>query len=169
MVPGADRSCRLLVLLLLLLSISSSRGQAQQQSYWRQDNAAAVVHNNPQTTGSGVLAGWGVTDHSHMSFHAEPREMQKLGRAFKIVRTDFRWDLLQLAPGSALNFSAYDRLLHNLDTVGARPLWIIDRPPKFVDGGNPPTTAAAVAAFSKFTAAALSHFRGRGVVWELWK
>jgi hypothetical protein len=116
-----------------------------------------------------LLRGWGVTDHSHMSFHAQPEEISQMASAFRVIRTDFRWNLVSSSKSpQRYNFSSYETLLEKLHAAGSRPLWIIDRPPSTVQGG-PPTTPASISAFAAFAVAAMQRFRGRGVIWELWK
>ena len=105
-----------------------------------------------------------------MSFHSKPAEMAQMSSAFRVIRTDFRWNLVSSAKSPhRFNFSAYDTLLEKLHAVNCRPLWIIDRPPSSVQSGQPPTTPAAISAFADFVVAAMRHFRGRWVIWEIWK
>ena len=52
------------------------------------------------------------------AFHASAAELEQLGTAFRIARTDLRWNLVQPAgPGGAVDWGGYDRLLDSLQRV----------------------------------------------------
>lgn len=90
---------------------------------------------------------------------------------FRLIRMDFFWQSVERRPGS-YEFGAYDMLVANLARRNIRPLFILDY-------GNPlydspagtvlsPHTPEGWAAYARFCAAAVTHYRGRGVIWELW-
>ena len=66
------------------------------------------------------------------------------------------------------NGVAYDGLLGELDAVGVRPYWILDYGNPLYDNGTAPSTEIGIDAFARFAVASVSHYEGRGVVWELW-
>ena len=58
-------------------------------------------------------------------------ELEQLGTAFRVARTDLRWNLVQPAgPGGAVDWGGYDRLLDSLQRV-RRPT---PRPPEQAGG-----------------------------------
>jgi len=97
-----------------------------------------------------------------------PGEMERFAEAgFKWVRMDFFWQGIEREPGK-YDFSAYERLLGHLDKVGARAYFILDYGHPRYDDGLSPHTPEGRAAFARFAGAAAAHFKGRGIVWEIW-
>jgi hypothetical protein len=97
-----------------------------------------------------------------------PGEMEMLAAAgFKWVRMDFGWDATERRKGE-YDFSAYDRLMSALDRHHIRPIFILDYSNRFYDDDQSPHTDEGRAAFAKWAAAASTHFKGRGVVWEMY-
>jgi hypothetical protein len=112
-----------------------------------------------------VPEGFGVNIHFT---HPSPGEMERFAEAgYRLVRMDFGWETVEREPGR-YDFTAYDHLMNNLVKVGARPIFILDYGHYHYDRGAAPHSEAARAAFSRFAAAAAQHFRGQGVLWEIW-
>ena len=112
-----------------------------------------------------VPRGFGVNIHFT---DPSPGEMARFAEAgYRFVRMDFGWSGIERRPG-VYNFSAYDRLVAHLAKVNARPILIFDYGNRLYDGGQSPHTDAGRAAFAKFAAAGAVHFRGKGVLWEIW-
>lgn len=110
-----------------------------------------------------VPAGWGVNIH----FTDEARgETAKIGGPFRWVRMDFAWNGTEREKGK-YDFSAYDRLLTSLDRAKVRPLFILDYGNDLYQQGSPRTPESR-AACCRWVAAAMAHFKGRGIVWEMW-
>jgi hypothetical protein len=88
---------------------------------------------------------------------------------FSWVRMDLLWAQVESAPGE-YDFSEYDVLLADLAARGLRALLILDYGnPLYTGAANqPPTTAAAIAAFGDFAEAAARHFAGLGARFEIW-
>eukprot|EP00051_Salpingoeca_urceolata_P027972 m.484268 g.484268 ORF g.484268 m.484268 type:complete len:756 (-) comp23280_c0_seq1:62-2329(-) len=116
----------------------------------------------PQEAAAAFL--FGVNTHYHQGL---PGETEMLSKAFKIVRVDFTWEGIEKTKGE-YNFTVYDGLLQELKAHGVRPYWILDYGNPLYDGGLSPHSTEAVDAFAKFAVAAASHFKGQGVIWELW-
>ena len=74
---------------------------------------------------------------------------------------------IERAPGR-YDFAAYDRLRDHLARAGVRPMFILDYGNRLYDHGQSPRSDSARAAFARFAAAAARHFRGQGVIWEIW-
>jgi len=101
---------------------------------------------------------------------------------FKFVRMDFGWGGIERKKGE-YDWSGYDELTANLEKRDLRALYILDYSnPLYeeeVTGANPisgkqhKTTASpqhpeSVAAFAKWAGAAVKHFSGRKIIWEIW-
>ena len=98
----------------------------------------------------------------------KPGEMEMLAAAgFKWVRMDFTWAATERTKGE-YDFSAYDRLAAHLDKHKLRAVFILDYGNPLYDDGLAPHTEEARAAFAKWAAAAVTHFKGKGWLWELW-
>jgi len=112
------------------------------------------------------------------------RDLDMIAAAgFKWVREDFFWTSIERQKGQ-YDWSEYDALTADLDKRGMHAYFILDYSnPLYEDtvvSTNPitgqldhGTTASpqhpeSVAAFAKWAAAAAEHFRGRGVIWEIW-
>lgn len=115
--------------------------------------------------GPTVPEGFGVNIHFT---DPQPEEMERFAEAgFKFVRMDFFWEGIEREKGK-YDFSAYDRLMGHLDKAGARAYFILDYGHRFYDDGLSPHSPAGRAAFAAFAKAAAAHFKGRGVIWEVW-
>lgn len=111
-----------------------------------------------------VPSGWGVNIHFT---DPQPGEMEKLRAAgFQWVRMDLFWHVVERKRG-VYEFKEYDRLMGHLQRAGIRPIFILCYGNDLY-GGGAPRTPEARGAFARFVVAAVRHFRGRGVVWELW-
>jgi hypothetical protein len=104
------------------------------------------------------------------------------GAGFKVVRMDFGWAATERSRGQ-YDWLAYEELLGNLEQRGMRALFILDYSnPLYeekvtsknpITGGTHETVASpqrpeSVAAFARWAGAAAGHFKGRGVLWEIW-
>lgn len=97
-----------------------------------------------------------------------PGEMKEIAAAgFHWVRMDLNWAATEPVKGR-YDFTAYDKLLAALAPYHIRPILILDYTNKFYDHGLSPYDAAGRQAFANWVAAAVIHFRGRGVVWEMY-
>jgi len=111
------------------------------------------------------LSGIGVNIHF---IDARPGELEMLSAAgFHWVRMDFKWDKTEHKSG-AYDFSGYDRLLASLDKFHLRALLILDYTNALYDDGKPTHTDEGRAAFARWAVAAVTHFKGRGAIWEIW-
>lgn len=100
--------------------------------------------------------------------HAREGEMQELAAAgFKWVRMDFGWGGIEREKGQ-YDFAEYDRLMSELDAVHITPIFILDYSNRFYDNGQSPQSDQGRQAFAKWAAAAVTHFKGKGIVWEMY-
>jgi len=99
----------------------------------------------------------------------QPGEMDMLEAAgFGWVRMDFAWGATEKTKG-VYDFSHYDTLMSELKKHHMRALLILDYGNDIYGaGGKPPYDDIGRAAFARWAVAAITHFRNRGVLWELW-
>jgi len=97
----------------------------------------------------------------------KPGEVKMIAEAgFRWVRTDFFWEVTERERGQ-YDFSAYDRLLKQLDDFHISALFILDYGNPLYTDGKSVRTPEARAAFARWAVAAAKHFAGRRVTWEL--
>jgi hypothetical protein len=98
----------------------------------------------------------------------QPGEMRMLSAAgFTFVRMDFDWARIEKQKG-VYDFAPYERLLKELDAHGLRALFILDYANPLYDDNRSPDTDEGRAAFARWAAAGAKHFKGRGVLWEMY-
>ncbi len=125
----------------------------------------ASIRNTSHLPGPDVPAGLGVNIHFTRPQRGEMRMLAATG--LKWVRMDFRWSRTERTRGH-YNFSGYDRLLAALRHYRMRALLILDYGNPLYNHGRPPTTPTSQRAFTRWVAAAMRHFAGQGIVWEMW-
>ncbi len=101
---------------------------------------------------------------------------------FRVVRMDLVWEATERERGR-YDWSAYDELTANLERRGLRPYYILDYSNALYEGAEvsrdpisgrehrhtvAPAREESVAAFARWAGAAAAHFKGRGVIWEVW-
>jgi len=112
-----------------------------------------------------VPEGMGVNIHF---IDPRPGEMEMLAAAgFHWVRMDFAWEGTEREKGD-YDFSAYDRLMAALDKHHIRAVFILDYANRHYDRGQSPSTDDGRQAMARWAAAAVRHFRGRGILWEMY-
>jgi len=112
-----------------------------------------------------VPTGFGVNIHFTDPAKGEMDQFAEAG--YRLARMDLAWSAVE-REGGVYDFAAYDRLVTQLSKAGARALFILDYGNPLYDNGKSPCTEAGRAAFSRYAAAAAAHFRGKGVIWEIW-
>jgi hypothetical protein len=97
-----------------------------------------------------------------------PGEMAMLAAAgFRWVRMDFAWAAMEKERGR-YDFAAYERLLAALAPHKIRAVFILDYGNPIYEADRAVTTEAGRRAFARWAAAAAAHFKGRGILWEIW-
>lgn len=100
--------------------------------------------------------------------HPQPGEIQALeDTGVRWVRTSLDWAGTEQAPG-AYDFSAYDTLLAELEGAHLHTLFILCYYNPLYDHGLSPASDEARQAFAHWAAAAVTHFRGRRILWEIY-
>jgi len=83
------------------------------------------------------------------------------------VRKDLEWASTEPKPG-VYDFSAYDKLLSDLNSAGLHTLFVLDYTNLLYDHGLSPATDEGRQAFARWAVAAMTHFRGRHILWEIY-
>ncbi len=126
--------------------------------------SAPLPPRHPSLPGPVLPDGLGVNIHFT---DPRPGEMKMLAAAgFRWIRMDFGWGRTERERG-VYDFSAYDRLLAALDEHKIKPVFILDYGNKLYSPVSPATEEPR-AAFARWAAAAVSRFKGRGILWEMW-
>ncbi len=112
-----------------------------------------------------------VADQVGINIHfSEPRpgeleQLSAVGAGW--VRSDLSWSATEKAAG-VYDFNVNDRLLAALARQHLKLLLILGRGNPLYDDGAPPHSPAGRAAFAAWAAAAVTHFKGHGIRWEIW-
>lgn len=126
---------------------------------------AAADAAHPSLPTPVVPSGLGVNIHFT---DAQPGELEMLAAAgFRWVRMDLSWASTERERGR-YDFAAYDRLLQALDAHGLRALLILDYGNGLYEPEGTVTSDAGRQAFARWAAASAMHFKGRGILWEIW-
>jgi polysaccharide biosynthesis protein PslG len=98
----------------------------------------------------------------------QPGEMKMLAASgVRWIRMDFDWSRTETAKAQ-YDFTAYDRLVALLEQYKIRPVFILCYVNGLYDGGLSPYTDEGVQAFARWAVAAVTHFKGRGIIWEMY-
>jgi hypothetical protein len=111
------------------------------------------------------------------------KDLDMIAKAgFKFIRMDFTWQSTERKKG-VYDWSAYEELTENLSKRGIRALYILDYSNALyedhVESKDPlsgqvqkgvaaPRKPESVEAFAKWASAAVKHFRGNNIIWEIW-
>lgn len=135
---------------------------------------AAAITNAQGWPGPDLPAGLGVNLHFSSTKQALDQIARVAGLGLRFARMDLTWSMVERQRGR-YDFSGYDPVIHALTSRGVRPICIlgysntlyemIPSPPSTAVG---PHTDAVRQAFARFVAAAAAHFKGRGIIWEIW-
>jgi hypothetical protein len=129
-------------------------------------SAATAQAIAPPPSVEKIPESWGVNIHFT---DPQPGEMKELSAAgFRWIRMDFGWGGIERRAKGEYDFSAYDRLMDQISAHHIRPIFILDYSNRFYDGGESPRTDEGRAAFAAWAAASVRHFKGRGILWEMY-
>jgi hypothetical protein len=112
-----------------------------------------------------IPSGLGVNIHFT---HPKEGEIEQIASAgFTIVRMDFTWSAIEQTRGQ-YDWSAYEHLLKTLQPHHIGAIFILDYGNPLYDDGLSPHTDEGRAAFAKWAAAAVTHFKNRNILWEMY-
>jgi len=130
--------------------------------------ALVITGSNAAQSGLPPLT---VPDCLGVNIHFTGTEAEQVAKiadeGFRFIRMDFSWVHIEKAKG-VYDFKAYDELVDSLASKGIRAYFILDYGNPLYDNDMAPHTDEGRAAFVKFAAAGAAHFKGKGVLWELW-
>ncbi|MCW8132483.1 MAG: cellulase family glycosylhydrolase [Planctomycetota bacterium] len=109
----------------------------------------------------------GVNIKNHSCSPAHLEGVKKSGATY--IRRGFYWQSIEKEKG-VYNFSEYDELLKEADARGLRVLGVLfgNNPVHEDDKRGGVQTEAGRKGFAAFGAALAKHFKGRGILWEIW-
>jgi len=120
---------------------------------------------HPSLPSETVPEGLGVNIHFT---DAQPGELDMLARGgFRWIRMDFTWAVTEPERGR-YDFAAYDRLLAALEAHNLHAVFILDYANPLYEPAQSVVSDAGREAFSRWAAAAATHFKGHGILWEIW-
>ena len=126
--------------------------------------APALAAPHPSLPSPMLPDGLGINIHSTDFLPGEMAQFRATGATW--TRMDFQWGKTETVRG-VYDWSSYDRLMAQLGAAKIRPIFILDYGNKLYSPVSPDTPTSR-AAYAKWAAAAALHFRGRGVLWEIW-
>lgn len=96
-------------------------------------------------------------------------DMQQVAEAFRVARAGLLWDETEQVKG-VYNFSVFDQLLAEFEDANVQPLWLLAFGNPIYTGSRMigPATPAARQAFAAWAVAAMKHYRGHRIIWELY-
>ncbi len=89
---------------------------------------------------------------------------------FKHIRMDMFWNRIEKVKGK-YDWSSYDTLIAELDQRNIGALFILDyNNSLYTDNGLNwgPNNNANIEAYKKWAVAAVKHFKGHNIIWEIW-
>ncbi|HIE53000.1 MAG TPA: hypothetical protein EYP85_14715 [Armatimonadetes bacterium] len=102
---------------------------------------------------------------------SNPAEVHRAAKAgFRFARNDLDWEWVDDGKGH-YDFSIYDREVELNARHGIRMVYILISHAFIANPNNPKwnlRTPEGIKRFSAFAAAAAGHFKGKGVIWEVW-
>ncbi len=127
--------------------------------------SARAAEPHPALPPSGTMDGLGVNIHFT---DARPGEMEMLAAGgFRWIRMDFGWARTEREKGD-YDFSAYERLMASLQKHQIRAVFILDYSNSLYEKERSVATEEGRQAYARWAAAAAVHFRGQGILWEIW-
>jgi hypothetical protein len=112
-----------------------------------------------------------VTDASGVNIHfthPQEGELEMIRAAgFKWIRMDLTWEATERKKG-VYDFAAYDHLMKSLEAQGLRAVFILNYSNKNYEPLRSITSEEGKAAYARWAVAAVQHYRGKGVIWEIW-
>jgi polysaccharide biosynthesis protein PslG len=133
--------------------------------------AAVPLTSRAQAPGAQADTGITVSDRLGVGIHFITPQLGEIGAlrdtGARWVRKDLDWASTEKAPG-VYDFSQYDALLSQLESAGLRTLLILCYYNPLYDHGLSPASDDARQAFARWAAAAVTHFRGHHILWEIY-
>ncbi|MDR2755798.1 MAG: cellulase family glycosylhydrolase [Planctomycetaceae bacterium] len=127
--------------------------------------AIPIFAQKPVLSSDSIPDGFGYNIHF---IDAQTGEMEMLADAgATVIRTDFSWGWQEQQQG-VYDFSGHDRLTSSMEKQNIRPMYVLSYRNKLYDQGLSPYTPEGRAAFVRWVSAAVAHFQGRRILWEMY-
>jgi len=141
----------LFALLIIFISATCTRREPEKQGF-----------GFPKTL---IPNGIGVNIH----FRGAPeKDLELLKDAhIKLIRADLTWAGVEREKHN-YDFTGYDELVLSMERQGARILFILDYKNRLYGKEKSISTDMQRKAFANYAAEAAKHYKGRGVIWEIW-
>jgi polysaccharide biosynthesis protein PslG len=110
-------------------------------------------------------SGLGVNDHNIEETLPVLQQMYSIG--IRYLRIDLTWSTIEKTKG-VYTFSSFDPLVANATQAGIKMLFILDYTNPLYDGGYSPDDLTGINAFAAYAVAAVAHYQGKGVIWEIY-
>ena len=131
---------------------------------------------------------FGISNHicSGVNIHfvkGHENELDMIAAAgFKFIRMDFHWDATERMKGN-FTWTDYDELTTNLEKRGLHAIYILDYSNSLYEESvlsKDPITSKeqkataspkkheSIAAFARWAAAAVEHYKNKNIIWEIW-
>ncbi|MDR2117333.1 MAG: glycoside hydrolase family 5 protein [Planctomycetaceae bacterium] len=151
-------------LIIVLSSFLPTPVFAQKQVVQKQVVQKQVLQK-PELSSGIIPDGFGYNIHF---IDAQTGEMEMLADAgATVIRTDFSWSGLERERG-VYDFSGHDRLTASMEKQNIRPMYVLSYRNRLYDQGFSPYTPEGRAAFVRWVTAAVTHFKGRRILWEMY-
>jgi hypothetical protein len=112
-----------------------------------------------------VTDGFGVQIHFT---HPKVGELKMIAAAgFKWIRTNVFWDSIENKKGE-YNFKDYEFLMSALEKHNISAMLELTFSNPLYEKNNSVVTEEGRKAYAKWAAATVDHFKGRGILWEVW-
>jgi beta-xylosidase len=164
----------LLASIFLFFAFGQTQAKPHPKTIYKHTGITGGKFGEPNQIGAGLNIHF-VTGHTD--------ELDKIAAAgFKYIRTDFTWGSMERTRG-VYNFATYDELVNNLNKRGMGAIGILCYSNSLYEKDSlsihplthkqqrdvsSPQHPESVAAFAKWAAAMVKHFKGRNVIWEIW-
>lgn len=126
---------------------------------------APISNTLAQLQISAIPAGIGVSNHNLNESLVGLQKMYDAG--IRYIRYDLAWNLVETTAG-VYNFTQYDLAYSRANQIGLKLMFIFDYTNPLYDGNHSPYTTAGRNAFLNYARTSISHFQGKGIIWEIY-
>lgn len=114
---------------------------------------------------SAIPTGIGICSHNRKESLAVLQKMYDAG--IRYIRYDLSWQSVEYTKG-VYNFSEFDIAYSRATQIGIKLLFIFDYTSPYYDNNKSPYTEEGRTAFVNYAKAAVTHFQGKGIIWEIY-
>lgn len=153
------------IILIIVLKYITTNSNNTSSDYNTIINTNNSINDNAYILNDNVQYSIGVNTHF---LNADINEINRLyGAGFKTIRTDLTWASIEKSKG-IYDFSKYDALELCMEKYGINIIFILDYGNPLYDNGFAPYSDNGRVAFANFAKAAIKHYKGKHIIWEIW-